>query len=234
MAPPPILVLLPGMDGTGDLFAPLLAALEGRFQTIVVQYPQSDALDYAQLLPYVRASLPDGRPFVLVAESFSGPLAISLASERPEGLRGLVLCASFARNPRAALTWASRFLRALPLSRGARRMAVLVALGRWDDPALRARLDRTVARIPPAVLRTRLRAVLHVDVTPELARVSVPILYLQASNDLAVPPSAAAMIRLARAEMRCVRIEGPHFLFQANPTASATEIANFAISVAGD
>ena len=33
------LVLLPGMDGTGDLFAPLLSALPPALRTIVVRYP---------------------------------------------------------------------------------------------------------------------------------------------------------------------------------------------------
>ena len=33
------LVLLPGMDGTGDLFAPLLSALSPALRTIVVRYP---------------------------------------------------------------------------------------------------------------------------------------------------------------------------------------------------
>ncbi|MBL8941444.1 MAG: hypothetical protein JNM69_43260, partial [Archangium sp.] len=37
--------------------------------------------------------LPD-EPFVLVAESFSGPLAISLAARRPAALRALILIAT--------------------------------------------------------------------------------------------------------------------------------------------
>ncbi|MEZ5707665.1 MAG: hypothetical protein R3E56_22020 [Burkholderiaceae bacterium] len=34
----PTLVLLPGMDGTGDLFKPFLAVMASAFDTLVIQY----------------------------------------------------------------------------------------------------------------------------------------------------------------------------------------------------
>jgi thioesterase domain-containing protein len=34
----PALVLLPGMDGTGDMFGPLVGAMAGSVRTIVVRY----------------------------------------------------------------------------------------------------------------------------------------------------------------------------------------------------
>jgi pimeloyl-ACP methyl ester carboxylesterase len=98
--PPPVLVLLPGMDGTGLLFEPFLKALKG-FEPLVLRYPRG-LTDYADCVAYARARLPKERPFLLLGESFSGPVAIALAAERPAGLRGLVLCSTFARNPRPA------------------------------------------------------------------------------------------------------------------------------------
>ena len=44
------LVLLPGMDGTGDLFDPLLSALPAAPPPVVLRYPAREPLDYPCLL----------------------------------------------------------------------------------------------------------------------------------------------------------------------------------------
>ena len=93
------LILMPGIEGTGDLFAPLVRALDNSLDTTVLRYPTDEPLGYSELLPRVRAALPASGPFVLLGESFSGPLAIMLAAEAPAGLRGVILSASFATNP---------------------------------------------------------------------------------------------------------------------------------------
>jgi sigma-B regulation protein RsbQ len=227
----PVLVLLPGMDGTGDLFVPLLEALGGQFETIVVRYPLYEPLDYAELLPIARASLPAHRPFVLVAESFSGPIGIALAAEAASGLRGLVLCGSFARTPRPSLSALARWLHLLPLNAAMMRIGLAAMLGRPVAASLRALVERTVARVPPHVLRARLRAVVRSDATRALATVDAPILYIQATCDHAVPPSAASFIRQIKPETDVVRIDGPHFLLQVRPEAAAGEIARFAKAV---
>src|SRR5688500_11525020 len=92
------LVLLPGLDGTGFLFESFVAAIGKSAEVIVVSYPPDNELDYISLEQLVRSRLPD-RPSVLLAESFSGPIAISIAASPPSGLRGLILSCSFARNP---------------------------------------------------------------------------------------------------------------------------------------
>ena len=103
MTAPIRLVLLPGMDGTGDLFEPLQEALDPRTRVDIVRYPGSGPQGYDELEPRIRAQLPADEPFVLLGESFSGPLAIAIAATPPPGLRGLILCCSFARAPAPGL-----------------------------------------------------------------------------------------------------------------------------------
>src|SRR6516225_8307668 len=98
------LLLLPGMDGTGRLFEPLLPFLPPSLVAVVLAYPPDRPLDYAELLPYVEAAIPDGQEFLVLGESFSGPLALLLAARQPPGLRGIILCASFARSPLPFIT----------------------------------------------------------------------------------------------------------------------------------
>ena len=88
------LILLPGMDGTGQLFGPLLRILPPGLEAAVVAYPPDRPCGYAELLPLVEAAVPDGGEFLILGESFSGPLALLLAASRPRGLRGVILCAS--------------------------------------------------------------------------------------------------------------------------------------------
>lgn len=45
----PMLVLLPGMDGTGQLFSPLVSALGPDVETIIVRYPCDIPLSYEEL-----------------------------------------------------------------------------------------------------------------------------------------------------------------------------------------
>ncbi len=47
--PIPMLVLLPGLDGTGKLFSEILKSLEGRVATRIIDYPKDIPLGYDEL-----------------------------------------------------------------------------------------------------------------------------------------------------------------------------------------
>ena len=82
----PKLVLLPGLDGTGKLFAEFLEALDLGSSAQVVPYPPDIPLGYDELETLVRAALPAHGPFIILGESFSGPLAIRIAARPPPAL----------------------------------------------------------------------------------------------------------------------------------------------------
>ena len=89
-----------GMDGTGRLFEPLLAALPTSLPATAIAYPPGEPLGYEGLLPLVMDAAAQAiGPFVVVGESFSGLLALMLAASRPPFPRGVVLCTSFVRFP---------------------------------------------------------------------------------------------------------------------------------------
>ncbi len=148
--PSPVLVLLPGLDGTGKLFAEFLKALDSSIGTLVVTYPKDVPMNYDQLEALVTAALPTDRPFVLLGESFSGPLAIRIAARRPEFLVGLVLCVTFARNPYswAALGAAAGQILAaqVPASVGARASDVGIRLAESSAATIGAGDDRRIGR----------------------------------------------------------------------------------------
>jgi pimeloyl-ACP methyl ester carboxylesterase len=221
------LVLLPGMDGTGELFAPLLTVLDSRLETVVIQYPRSFHLEYKDLVTFVRDELPTNDEFIILGESFSGPIAVSLAAQAPLNLRGLILCASFVRCP---VPW-SALLR--PLTRlipfGAIPTSVLSVplLGPFGNSGIRRLLANTLSTVSASVLRDRIRSVLTVDVREEAAAVEVPFLLLQASADWLVPRSASMVMRELVPALQVTKLLGPHMLLQISPRECAHAIEAF-------
>ena len=219
------------MDGTGRLFQRFDAALRARadIASLAIAYP-AVPLDYAALEAFVRDRLPQDRPFVVLAESFSGPLGAALRADPPPGMRALILCCSFVRNPRPMLAPLRHLLGLVPfgaLPGFALRQALLAP---YATPALQAELAAALEQVPPSVLRQRLRAVLEIrekDASRSFARGSLPVLYLRARHDRLVPPANAAQILRLAPGAQLADIAAPHMLLQAAPDAAADAVAAF-------
>lgn len=228
------LILMPGMDGTGELFAPLLRALGNSIEATVVRYPLNEPLGYSDLLPRVRAELPKSGPFVLLGESFSGPLAIMLAAEAPPGLRGVILCASFATNP---IPWVPRFVRPLVQPVFFRIMPrfaqVKALLGRYATPELRALLLKANAAVSPSVMAARARAILAVDVLAQFKACPYPTLYLRGQRDRVVRKRVLNGLLAVRPSLQVVMLPAPHLVLQVAPEESAEAIHAF-VAALGD
>ncbi len=218
------LVLLPGLDGTGELFQPLVEKLPKTIQPIVVRYPSHEPLDYLALTSLVLRELPSNSQFVLLGESFSGPVAVLAASRRPEGLLGLILSASFVSAPRR---WPAALATFAPIHLGARLFGPRALMGRRKSRSLAKRMGDVLAQVPGRVLRARLRAAAQADVTAELAALDIPTLYLQASEDTLVPKSAAELYARFAARGKVEVISGPHFLLQCVPSDAVRSIEQF-------
>lgn len=221
------LLLLPGLDGTGDLFAPFVTALGADFNVVIARYPGDKALGYAELESIARATLPNNEPYIILGESFSGPIAISLAASAPAQLKGLVLCCTFARNPRPAFTALRPLLHLLPTASMSARLMSHLLLGKFSNTKLRSMIRQSMARISVAALRARLRAVLAVDVSNELEKTKIPLLYLRASQDRVVPRAASELIARLCRHAKIVELEAPHFLLQAAPLDASRIVSEF-------
>lgn len=221
------LVLLPGMDGTGTLFDPLISILSRTVTVKVVAYPPSESLGYAELERFAEASLPAEGPMVLLGESFSGPIAISLAAKYSARVKGLILCCTFAQNPRPVLSSFGVFVSVMPLGVVPTGIASMALFGRFASPALHAALGRALAAVSASALRARLKAVLEVDATGALARIKAPILCLRATEDRLVLKSASDQITHLQPTALVEVLEGPHCLLQAAPVKAAAVIAAF-------
>lgn len=221
------LVLLPGLDGTGQLFADFVAAFGSEIKTTVASYPSETPLGYAELEPIARSFLPHNQPFYLLAESFSGPIAISIAASSPPGLVGLILCCSFARNPLPLLALLRPAIRVAPVSVLPMALLSFFILGRFASPSLRGALARSLALVSPSVLRARACDALSVNVSALLPRIKVPVLYLRASEDRIVHRSSSALVASLAPNAKVAEFAAPHFLLQVVPSQAASSVSGF-------
>lgn len=229
------ILLLPGMDGTGDLLLDFLRALPSQMQKKIPVYPRDKTLSYDDLAKLVRYICNDFEPEVILAESFSTPLAILIAAEKPKNLKAVILCVGFAASPVPGLvrwlTWVlAPVLMRFPLPESFIRSWLVGA----DAPeALVAAVRKTIASVQSSVLAARLRAVLRCDVRSELGEIDVPILYLQARHDRLVQARCLDEIQRSRPDVQNSVIDGPHLLLQRETERTVRVVVEFIQSLPG-
>ncbi|MCF7750598.1 alpha/beta hydrolase [Bacillus subtilis subsp. subtilis] len=228
------LVLLPGLDATGTQHAVFAAAMQRHGVAVkVVAYPRDRALGYEALQAWVRQRLPVDDDYVLLGESFSGPIALAIAALPPPRLRGLILSTTFARSPWRALRHLQSLLywapaRALPM-----QALSWLLLGRWSSLTLRTALAAALASVDAEVLRTRAIAALEVDVAPLARTLQVPVLCLHARHDRLLPARCQRHLSALLPAHATTTMEGPHLMLQARPEAAAACIRAFVHGVLG-
>ncbi len=228
------LLLAPGLDGTGKLFVWLTQALpSAHFTPRVLAYP--DALrSMDDHTAHLREACQQERPFILLAESFSGPVTQELLRQTPlPHCRGLIFLASFATSP-----W-PRMLR-LVCHRAARPLLNMPPPPVWaikavmlgqnpQQPPQAIPLTRAInAQQPPETLLARLQILrdLHHPPAPLPANLP-PTLIIQAKADRLVPAKATQHLRDLLPRARHTTLPGAHLLAQHSPQAVADTITRW-------
>lgn len=223
------LVLLPGLDGTGNLFAPLIPELPRALHVIILAYPHDRFLSYPELVSWLGEFVPGDRPFAILGESYGSTLAVKFAATHPPNLTGVILCAGFISNPvrkcgplpkLLARPWFFRF-------RPPDFLREYFTLGFGAPESLKLILRRTVRSVNMEVFAKRARATIDCDARQEIREVKVPLLYLQAANDRLVGSECLDEIIRLHPETISISIRAPHLLLQREPRVAAQAIIQF-------
>jgi pimeloyl-ACP methyl ester carboxylesterase len=177
----------------------------------------------------------DGEPFVILGESFSGPLAAMAAATRPAGLAGLILCATFLTPPwpmvRPIIRLTARpmwFRLYLPFKRARAR------IGGYATSERRALMAQLNEQMCPDVIAARVKMVFDVDARQALGtRDDLPMLYLRATRDLLVPAWNLRAIRRIRSNIQVATFPTTHMVLQRCAPQTAAAIAAFAAPLCG-
>lgn len=224
------IVFMPGIDGTGISFEPLRKALSPGIHVQVVQYPPDTLLTFEETVRYAADQVETDSSTILIAESFSGPVAVALVASGRFKPAALILCATFARSPRPLLlemilhlplSWLLR----LPIPR-----FLLARITEGGEESADIFLDlwkKVRPLVPPRVLIHRLKIIKELDVRDLLPKLDIPCCYIQATGDRTVPATCLDDFVHGIPCVEVIKIEGPHFILQAKPQLCVEAIEKF-------
>lgn len=226
---PLLWVLLPGLDGTGKLFDAFTKNLPTGITSEVISYPSDQYLSYDTLLSFVRRSLPESATYVLIAESFSSPIAIRVARSARENLKALVLCAGFVSNP-------SRWYQRLGFIL-CNHLGIPTQLVRWgarrylfgtdaSEELIKTFCD-VLAEVHPYVLASRTSDVFTCNVKQYFQELRLPLLYLSGLRDPLLRSGVRSQMIALQPEMKVRELDCSHFILQTRPREAVKVIQEF-------
>ena len=223
------LVLLPGLDGTGELFSPFIEQFPAEQRILKITYPTDYFIPLEALQHYIISKLPEDQPLVLLGESYSGPVAAMIASSHKVDIRGVIFVATFVRFPQSILKILSQrvplvWLLRLPIPNILIRF---FCFGRWYTSSLSKMLRKSIRANQAEILAQRIRSATNLDVRQSLDKIEMPCLYIQASNDRLVPDKAVIDFKQRIRNLEVHKMNGAHFILQTQPKISFEVIISF-------
>lgn len=221
----PILILLPGMDGTGELFQWVIPFLEPSFEIKIFPLPDNIEQDYETLENWLASKI-EWSNFILLGESFSGPLAIKLCKKFPKAINGLILISSFRNAPVNPLL--INILSKIPihfLPKLALRIALFSSMKRSNAVTV---FEKIFARLNIETIRQRILSVALVHFENLSTLGEVPTLIINGSRDIIVRPKNFINFEKDQKSSRNIIIDAPHMLLQTKPREASEEILSFA------
>jgi 3-oxoadipate enol-lactonase len=157
------------------------------------------------------AEMSGSRPGVVLAESFGGAVALTLALRHPGLVERLLLVNTFAYFPTRwfirLAAWGSRFLPPQPSHPATRWFRGLFFFAPDIPPRERAAWWERTRGVTMRAMGDRTRLIADLDLRPQLARIQIPALVVVAPNDRVVPPRAGR--ELARLLPRARLLQRP-------------------------
>ncbi len=223
------LILLPGLDGTGQLFHSLLGHLPD-FESDVISLPNSRDQSYSHQLEFLEEKLPEG-DFVLLAESFSGPTAAMLAEKHPKNLKGIIFVATFLRAPSPIL---AKLASLVPVPKllnlpGAKTLLKHQFLESPENGISATHLHDTLRSLDHKIIEARLDALSNI---PKFNfKSELPAIYLQARKDTIVPATCAEDFKSVFSRLEIRELPASHLLLQSYTESAAKIISEFISSL---
>ena len=220
-----ILVLLPGMDGTGRLFVELLHELPD-INCMIIPLPQCGKQDYQTLTEYIKNQLPK-EDFILLAESFSGAIAFNLAKDKTNHLCGIIFVASFLSAPSRLLLLCAQLLPLKLLSNlpGAGFMQQNLFFGNQANKKLLDIFKKTINSVPTKIMRQRMQSMR--SLVFQKTKIELPTATILPLTDKLLAKNKRHEFQKCFTNITVFKLNGPHFILQTKAKESAKIILNW-------
>ncbi len=217
------IILLPGMDGTGLLFKPLLPLLSLPHE--IISFPSAPNQTYESIYTHIKTRLPS-EEFYLLAESFSGPIATRLAFDNIENLKGVIFVATFLSCPSKQLVW---FAKKLPLKALLKIPFSAYFIRRFlIGPEFPIELFyKALSEVSELEFKFRLSVLENLSEKAIKIKSNIRALYLCAENDSLVSRNHVSEFVSLFYNISVFDVKGAHFLLQSNPGGCAKHISKF-------
>lgn len=210
------LIYLPGLDGTARLLH-RQPRLHQDFDVQCVAYPHHPPASYDELADLGVKALEASagrRPGVVLAESFGGAIALTLALKRPDLVERLVLVNTFAYFPRRQiielLAWLGPWMPPRPSHPATRGVRGLLFFPPDVPKSEQTEWWERTADVPMSAFGWRLQLIAGLDLRERLASMQIPSLVFVAPNDLVVPPCAGRDLARRLPRSRLVQLPAGH------------------------
>ena len=216
------LILLPGLDGTGNLFEPLINEIQNERSIEVISYPLNEALTYSELVSFVGNKIENENSIYIVAESFSGVIALNLLKKYKNKIEGIILVASFITPPHKHLLKLSSLLPVKSLLKFEIPNFLIrrYCLGSEVAESVIIKFKSIIKLVNPNVLVHRINEIKKLTNKELLSNNSCKITYIQALNDKLVQNRCLKELSSV-VTLETEVVAGPHFLLQAKPKECA-------------
>ncbi len=200
----PLILLIPGLDGTGRFFDSQLDSLSRVYRPLPWAFRPRADFDFPDLVREMAPAVKNEAPgsVTLVGESFGGAIALHFVLAFQDRIRQLALINGFPYYPRrAGIALGCMFAPALRWY-GIRSIKncltdrLLASEGITEEG--RRHYRDVVRLIDPAAYRRRLELVREADLRARLTDIAVPTLIFAAGRDKIVPSMRAAAFMAAR------------------------------------
>lgn len=208
-------ILLPGLDGSGYLFDAFIESYKKYSPDTILEVIAlpNKCLSYHQLIEYVLTQLPKDKEFGLLGESFSGPIAIDIASKGLKNLKALCLVATFAKSPHWSYRYLSYSVKYIPKLLNMTKTIGHLILGNSFNEENKVNLQRSLSQINQVTLKSRLIEVSRFNFEDKLEKINIPTLIINATQDLIVSRKTAHNLSQIKNSID-YWIDSPHLILQ--------------------
>ncbi|VAW99672.1 hypothetical protein MNBD_GAMMA21-1682 [hydrothermal vent metagenome] len=217
------LILLPGLDGSGQLFAEFIDSLAENISVTCISFSEQEQLAYPELADYVRSRLPTDEKYIILAESFSGPIACLLAQTNLKHLQAIIFVASFLKNPNRRLLWLTCLLPLTILLRFSPPDFIIRKwmLGEKAGDEMLSKFKSILRRLPVKTIKFRLQEIYNLTLAE--FTIGLPVYYIKPLQDRLVMEDNYYDFEKRCSTIELFTLDGPHFILQ----SKAKECANY-------